>query len=1113
SYSGLTTINAGTLTVQHANAVGSTTSGTRVESGASLIIDGVAVGTEGLTLIGTGVSGNGALQAVGTCSWAGATTLASGVTIGGAGSGTLSGAMSGNFALTKAGAGTWTLSGNSSSYVYAIGFFDGSSGRLVAAHNNALGTASSVTVTSGDTLELSGASIPSGKSLTMSGTGNDAGGCLQATGAGNVWAGAVTLAAASTIGGGGSGLISGNIGGNQALTKAGVGSWDLSGSNTLSGVTITTGILRASSTSSLGTAAATPVTNNAILEINGVTLANPSITMNDTSILRGVGAAGCSRAMILTTGQTSTFTYSSSTDVLTISGAFSSQGSLIIDGVVGTVGGKVVLSGNSSAWNNGNITVNQYATLEATGNNNSLGIAGGTGVITVNSGGTLRCAASATATLTFARGISFSGDGVDGNGALIGVDNGAFIGNLTGGLTLTAPGSIGGIGNNTQHQTGVITGDFTLTKRGTGLWYLLGNSSTWSGNVDVVAGTLKVNATATNVSALGNTTGTTTVQSGATLLLSFNSGIGIAEPITISGSGVGGNGAITGAPGGGITVFLSGVITLATDAAVGCSGTGVIRLDGAITGANNLTKVDVGQVQLNADNSAWGGNITVANGTLGFNTATALGDTVGTTTVQNGATLKQVLTTLSLNEKVSIVGAGYGGNGALWAGNNSLTWGGTITMTGNATINTPGFSEVWNGVISDGGNNYTLTVITGAVVTTTSTFSATNTYGGGTNITGSSTLVVTNTQALGTPSASAIVTVSSGATLRLSVNGATMGAYPLVLAGTGSGTGSVNGALQDNGTNGTTTSLAAGSTITLAADATINVANTTHTLDIAGAISGAFTLTKTGPASPGGTLILNAASPSWTGGSTVSAGTLNIKNDGALGTAAGTTTVASGANLTLTGASTPSGKPLIIGGTGIAGAGGLIYSGTSGWGGTVALTADTTFVGTGTCTIGGSLSGGFNLTKTGSATLVLNGDSSGYANTIAFTDGSSGKIVAGHNNALGTAAGLTVISGDILELNSASIPSGKTLTISGNGGGATVGALRLMGVGSGWAGPVTLAAATTIGGTGSGTISGVISGAFNLTKCDTSVLTLSGDNSGYANTIAFQDGSSGRIVA
>ncbi|MEK7414476.1 MAG: autotransporter-associated beta strand repeat-containing protein, partial [Planctomycetota bacterium] len=213
------------------------------------------------------------------------------------------------------------------------------------------------------------------------------------------------------------------------------------------------------------------------------------------------------------------------------------------------------------------------------------------------------------------------------------------------------------------------------------------------------------------------------------------------------------------------------------------------------------------------------------------------------------------------------------------------------------------------------------------------------------------------------------------------------------------------------------------------------------------------------------------------------------------------------------GAITPAGKPLSIGGTGISGAGALIYTGTSGWGGAVALTADTLVVGTGTCTVTGALSGAFNLTKQGSGTLTLNGNSSGYAGTIAFTDGSSGKIVAGHNNALGTAAGITVISGDILELASASIPVGKTLTIAGNGGGATVGALRFTGAGNGWAGGVTLSAATTIGGTGSGTISGAISGAFNLTKCDTGTLTLSGDNSGYANAIAFQDGSSGRIVA
>jgi autotransporter-associated beta strand protein len=78
TYTGLTSLNAGRLNIRHANALGTTTNGVSVTSGASLEIqNNIAIGAEALTLRGTGISSGGALRNIsGNNSWGGAITLA-----------------------------------------------------------------------------------------------------------------------------------------------------------------------------------------------------------------------------------------------------------------------------------------------------------------------------------------------------------------------------------------------------------------------------------------------------------------------------------------------------------------------------------------------------------------------------------------------------------------------------------------------------------------------------------------------------------------------------------------------------------------------------------------------------------------------------------------------------------------------------------------------------------------------------------------------------------------------------------------------------------------------------------------------------------------------------
>ncbi len=175
-YTGATTVSAGVLNIQNGNALGAVSSGTTVATGAALQLQGnIAVGTEGLTVNGTGISNDGALRNIsGTNSWAGAVTFASAarvntdagsltisgniaaaanLAVGGAGNTTFSGATISLASLTKDGSGTLTITG-AANYAGATTVTAGKLQFGTAGTGGAVTGGSAVTISNGATFDV-----------------------------------------------------------------------------------------------------------------------------------------------------------------------------------------------------------------------------------------------------------------------------------------------------------------------------------------------------------------------------------------------------------------------------------------------------------------------------------------------------------------------------------------------------------------------------------------------------------------------------------------------------------------------------------------------------------------------------------------------------------------------------------------------------------------------------------------------------------------------------------------------------------------------------------------------------------------------------------------------
>jgi fibronectin-binding autotransporter adhesin len=1052
TYSGGTTINLGTLSITSDAALGSVP-GT-VTPGSITIAGGASLGTttndvtiasnRGITL---GTSGS---TAVSIAVAAGKTLTYNGI---------LANGGSATSGLTKTNTtGTLVLGGVNS---YA-GDTTVSGGTLKVANTNAIpfGTGKgnvSLASTSGGNLDLNGYTI------VVNGLSGAGAITSSVAGAAGITAGANDQTSSY------SGAIS-NGSGTVSLGKTGTGTLTLSGTSTYTGgTTISNGVLSIGADANLGANSAA----NTLAIAGGTLQVTNSITLGSTrGIVVGPASGSGTGTIEVSTGKTVTYNG-------TIANNGSGTGGLTKTNTTGAL----VLGGANTY--SGDTTING-GTLQLT---NVAAIPSGTGK------GNLTLGAGSTLDLN---NLSPTINGLSGSGS---VTN-----SQTGSVTLTAGGN-----DATSSYSGVIqdgNGTVALTKIGNGTLTLSG-ANTYSGNTTVSTGTLEVN----NVAALpsgagkGNVIVNGTLDMDTSLTVNGLSGSGLISTDTVgtvtltagandqtsnfAGNIRNGTGTMALTKTGMGTLTLSGdnrysgattisTGTLAMGSTTGLSGNSTVTISGpgtldvngysvtmdGLLGTGTINNNGASPATLTAGaaggSSTFGGVIADGTNTLaltksgsGVLTLTGVNTYSGTTTIANGT--------------ISVANPGVGGN--LGTAASAVVLGaagtkGTLSYTGSSDLNfTRGFDvQAGGGEVDVTTSGKLLTLQTGNI-----TAAGTFTVGGAGNaslqsvISGNGGFTKANTGTMvvsSTNTYSGDTTISTG-TMQLTNSAA-------IPSGTGKGNVIVNGTLDVNNLNITINGLSGSGTVTNSqgSPVTLTMGDNNASGNFTGVLqdgAGTMALTKIGS----GLITLGGAN-TYSGNTTISAGTLQIGNAAALPSGAYKGNVALAAQGTLD----LNDYDLTI--NGLTGAG--LVTNNSG-ASTLSVGAnDQTAVFTGSIRDG---LGTIGLTKTGTGTLTLSGNNTfSGATTI-----SQGVVSMGSDTGLSAHSTLTIANAGTLDLN------GRVIAIDG-----------LAGTGSiinNSATPVTL---TTGSSGGSGTFGGTINdgtGTIALAKTGAGTVTLTNVN-GYS---------------
>ncbi|UXN58146.1 autotransporter-associated beta strand repeat-containing protein [Phyllobacterium zundukense] len=968
------------------------------------------------------------------------------------GTSTINSIIAGAAGLTKAGAGFLTLGGaNTFSggvnvnagtlFLSAASSFTGNinlnGGVLRATNNAALGAAgNTITTTADATLTVDSGttnrnvSIAGGSSLTVTGAGV---GSALFTGSGNL---IVTNGVAMS---------------NAASNYTGTTTFYAAPAGQL--VFAFNSIGNLGEASSLG--APTTVANGTISYIAGQFADNVNYTGDGDSSNRNWSIALANYAASLNNNGTGTLTLTGDIGIANsgAAGFSASLADLQLLGVIsGGAGAGVSFGGGAGR------TVTLGSSNSFTG---SVSIGGATIVAPTlaNSGIASSLGAGSIVALTDRGTLSYTGAGATSNrtwtsdGATAISNDGTGVLNLAGNLSFVAGGvdtlTLGGAYAGTNSLNGVISGSGGLASSGSGTWVLSG-ANTRSGTITMNGGTLR----AGNASAFGTTTGLT-INSGTLDLNGFN-----MSTATLEGTG-------------GTLALGSGNLTL--NAASGSK-----TFAGSITGSGGLTKLGASTLTLTGQSTYTGATAIGGGSTLALNFATTAGgptsNLLSSSSALNmgGGTLNIVgaageadsqtfngLNVTSGNNRMNST-AGAGGTMTVNLGavtrtgglmDFSFNTGGSFTTSnadgalgGWATVNGEDYAQVAGGVIAAfttyQNKDNAATWANGDIVSD---------EGGAVNTAYSGT--VSGSVALGglkyTAAANSTVTVGLGNTL--SVDGAI-----IVASSVGNFNQTIQGGSITGGPGGGTLGVIQNSTGT----GTFTIASTI--VDNGGAT--AFAKAGTGK------VALSGAN-TYTGGTTISGGTLSVNS------------IANGGQASAIGASGSSSDNLVIEGST------LQYSG-------ITTTSDRgfTLVTSGAITAGtiDVANAGANLTFSG---LVTSPDNAGLTKTGAgtLTLANAGNDYVGVTTvAGGTLAATTLADGGANSSIGASSSASSNLVLQGGGKlgyiGATTNSDRGFTLGTGGGGIDVSSAATTL------TLSGTAVGTGSLTKTGAGTLVLSGTN-------------------
>jgi autotransporter-associated beta strand protein len=1122
--SGTTAINSGGV-LHAASLLGTTNLGALEMSGngtfnlvaGSNVTNGIVDGaTNNITV--TYLNGSGTITGAKT----GATLTTTGhITINGSTDGTFSGNITNGLTnnvvqISKAGSSTLTLSGNNS-YSGATRL---AAGTVSLGHANALGVGGNISF-SGGTLQY-GANSTTDYSSRIVGSGS----------AVKIGTNSQTVTYTSS-------LASSNSGG---LEKIGAGTLVLAGNNAYTGgTTITAGTLQIGNGGASGSLASSSAISN-----SGALVFNRSNTLSQgTDFSNSITGAGSliqngSGKLLLSANNTYSGATTINAGTIQLTGSIASSpttinsgGTLMGNGTAGTVtinSGGIISPGNSP----GTITVGN-SIWESGGNYNwqlydASGIAG-TGWDFISSAGSLTL--NATSGNKFNINLwSLSGINPDSNGNALNFSSStsgswnvaSFAGGISGfssdifQFNASATSGTGGFTASGQLGTFSMTsGNNTLTlvytaPSASGVW--VAGSGNWTTAANWQANAVPDNGNPIEFAGAGGTSTNNNALStvnGITFTASANGSYTVdGSSLEIATGGILNSSAHTQTVGLNLTMNGSSALNadtgdLTVSGAVDNNGSTLtataassrtITISGVVSDSGSLIKNGAGTLILNGNNT-YSGSTTISLGTLqiGNNSASTLGSGNYSGTIANSGSL-----VFSSTANQTLAGALSGSGAMVKSSTGTLTLTAANSYSGNITINAGTLEIGGSGVLQNGDlaneilNNGTLSINTSANQTLsgvlsgtgalhksnsgTLTISSSNTYAGSTTIQAGTVSIAT----FGNGSAAGSFGASSDATQNLILSG---------------------GAILYTGANATANR---GFTLANGTSSTINISTSGVSLNLSGnSAASTGSLVKAGT----GTLVLTGNN-SFTGGTTINAGTLQIGTGGTTGSLSAAGVMTNNATLVFNRSNSLT-QGTDFSPSGITGSGSLIKNGI----GTLVLNAANTYAG-GTVINAGILeigNGGTtgSLSTTGvisnNGTLVFNRSdsltqgtdfsSSGITGSGSLIKNGIGTLILNANNTLTGA--IQVNSGTLATTGSGGFANSANITVAG---GATynVGVTdQINSINA--SGSLVLSSGTlTISSSGNSSLSGAISGSGILIKSGTGTLTISNNNTGYTGS-------------